>query len=199
MPPIGRSTRDWCTRSAEPARRPWRPIRDRSSRTVSLAVRTVATAASATSRTPPRKNRSQASHSLRRGSSRNCLYVNGWLPTRTGRAHIGGFGKAIALGLGLRHDWGSQYKAKQFQAEIKWLGIRSTSAYVGEPECNGVAERFIRTLKEECIHLHDFDNLEEARAVIGAFIERYNNGWLLQRHGYLTPARAREKLSRRAA
>ena len=74
-----------------------------------------------------------------------------------------------------------------------------TPAYVGEPECNGVAERFIRTLKEECIHLHDVDNLEEARGVIGAFIERYNNGWLLQRHGYLTPARVRQKLSRRAA
>ena len=102
-------------------------------------------------------------------------------------------------GLGLRHDWGSQYRARQFQAEIKWLGIRSTPAYVGEPECNGVAERFIRTLKEECIHLHDFDTLEEARAVIGTFIKRYNNGWLLQRHGYMTPARVREKLSRRAA
>ena len=86
-------------------------------------------------------------------------------------------------------DWGSQYRARQFQAEIKWLGIRSTPAYVGEPECNGVAERFIRTLKEECIYLHDFETLEEAREVIGAFIERYNNGWLLQRHGYMTPAR----------
>ena len=114
-------------------------------------------------------------------------------------AHMGGFGKAIALGLGLRHDWGSQYRARQFQAEIKWLGIRSTPAYVGEPECNGIAERFIRTLKEECIYLHDFETLEEARAVIGTFVERYNNGWLLQRHGYMTPARAREKLSRRAA
>ncbi len=121
-------------------------------------------------------------------------------PVRQGvRAHMGGFRKAIALGLGLRHDWGPQYRASQFQAEIKWLGIRSTPAYVGEPECNGVAERFIRTLKEECIHLHHFETLEEARAVIGAFIHRYNNGWLLQRHGYMTPARAREKLSRRAA
>ena len=46
---------------------------------------------------------------------------------------------------------------------------------------------------------HNFETLEEARAVIGPFIERYNNGWLLQRHGYMTPARAREKLSRRAA
>ena len=121
-------------------------------------------------------------------------------PVRQGvRAHMGGFAKAIAAGLGLRHDWGSQYRARAFQAEIGWLGIRSTPAYVGEPECNGVVERFIRTLKEECLYLHDFETLEEAREVIGAFIERYNNGWLLQRHGYLTPARARENLGRRAA
>ena len=86
-------------------------------------------------------------------------------PVRQGvRAHMGGFDKAIALGLGLRHDWGSQYRAKQFQAEIKWLGIRSTPAYVGEPECNGVAERFIRTLKEECIYLHHFETLEEGQS-----------------------------------
>ena len=35
--------------------------------------------------------------------------------------------------------------------------------------------------------------------MIAAFVERYNSSWLLQRYGYLTPARAREKLSRRAA
>ena len=52
---------------------------------------------------------------------------------------------------------------------------------MGEPECNGVAERFIRILKDECIYLHHFETREEARKVIGAFIERYNNGWLLQR------------------
>ena len=53
-------------------------------------------------------------------------------PVRQGvRAHMGSFGKAIALGLGLRHDWGSQYRARQFQAEIKWLGVRSTPAYSG--------------------------------------------------------------------
>ena len=53
-------------------------------------------------------------------------------PVRQGvRAHMGGFGKAIALGLGLRHDWGPQYRARQFQAEIKWLGIRSTPTPAG--------------------------------------------------------------------
>ena len=38
-------------------------------------------------------------------------------PVRKGvRAHMGGFGKAIALGLGLRHDWGPQYRARQFSS-----------------------------------------------------------------------------------
>ena len=36
------------------------------------------------------------------------------------------------------------YGARQLQAQIKWLGIRSSPAYVGGPECNGVAERFIQ-------------------------------------------------------
>ncbi len=70
---------------------------------------------------------------------------------------------------------------------------------MGEPECNGVAERFIRTLKEECLYLHDFESLEEARHEIGAFIERYNGGWLLERHGHRTPAQVREEFTRMAA
>ncbi len=70
---------------------------------------------------------------------------------------------------------------------------------MGEPECNGVAERFMRTLKEECLYLHDFESLEEARDEIDAFIERYNRGWLLERHGYRTPAQVREELTRMAA
>ena len=121
-------------------------------------------------------------------------------PIRQGvRAHMDGYAPKIALGLGLRHDWGPQYTAHQFQGELAWLGIRSTPSYVGEPECNGVAERFMRTLKEECLYLHDFQSLEEARQVIGAFIERYNRGWLLERHGYKTPAQVREELTLKAA
>ncbi len=121
-------------------------------------------------------------------------------PIRQGvRAHMNGYAPKIALGLGLRHDWGPQYTAHQFQGELAWLGIRSTASYVGEPECNGVAERFIRTLKEECLYLHDFESLEEAREVIGEFIDTYNRGWLLERHGYRTPAEVRRELTRKAA
>jgi transposase InsO family protein len=82
---------------------------------------------------------------------------------------------------------------------VAWLGIRSTPSYVGEPECNGVAERFIRTLKEERLFLHDFKSLEEARQVIGASIECYNRGWILERHGYKTPAQVRYEFTLKAA
>ena len=47
---------------------------------------------------------------------------------------------------------------------------------MGGPEYNGVAERFMRMLKEECLYLHDFESLEEARQVIGEFVKRYTVG-----------------------
>ena len=37
------------------------------------------------------------------------------------------------------------------------------------------------------------------KRLVQAFIGHYNNSRLLQRHGHMTPARAREKFSRRAA
>lgn len=111
----------------------------------------------------------------------------------------GGYHPKIALGLGVRMDWGPQYTADQFLGELRWLGIRPSPSYVGEPECNGVMERWIRTLKEECLYLHDFATLDEARQVIGEFIEQYNHAWLLERHGYRTPAEIRRALTHRAA
>ena len=107
------------------------------------------------------------------------------------RRVFGGFSKEIARGVHLRHDWGSQYTARDFQADIRFAGLRSTPAYVGEPECNGVMERFIRTLKEQCIWVNRFKGVEDARREIGEFIERYNREWILERLGYRTPAEAR--------
>jgi transposase InsO family protein len=78
-------------------------------------------------------------------------------------------------------------------------GIRLSPSFVGEPACNGIIERWIRTLKEECHYLHDFQTIEEARQVIGAFIERYNREWLLERHGYRTPAEVRRAFAHQAA
>lgn len=121
-------------------------------------------------------------------------------PVRQGvRKHFGGCTTKIALGLGLRHDWGPQYTARQFNAELKWLGITNSPAFVGEPETNGIIERFMRTLKEECIYVHRFRTLEKARMEIARFIRRYNHEWLLERHDYKTPVEIRSELTRKAA
>src|SRR4051794_33994284 len=66
------------------------------------------------------------------------------------RQHFGGFAQAIARGLAVRHDHGSQYMSDHFQKELAFLGIESSPAFVRAPEGNGCAERFIRTLKETC-------------------------------------------------
>lgn len=101
------------------------------------------------------------------------------------------FRKDIARGLGLRCDWEPQYTADAWVAEVKWLHLTISPSYVGEPECNGVMERFIRTLKEQCLYLHQFTRLEEARQIIGDFITRYNTEWLIERLGYWTPSEVR--------
>ena len=80
------------------------------------------------------------------------------------------------------HRLGPQYTAHAFGAELRWLGIQHSPSFVGEPQCNGVIERFMRTLKEQCRGLDRFAvNLAHAEREIAAFIERYNEEWLVQR------------------
>ena len=93
----------------------------------------------------------------------------------------------------------AQYIADAWIAEVKWLGMTITPSYVGEPECNGVIGRFMRTLKEQCLHLHRFESLEQARRIIATFIDRYNHEWLIERLGYRTPTQTRADALRRAA
>ncbi len=69
------------------------------------------------------------------------------------RYAFGGVRKDIARGLTVRTDWGPQYTAHAFGAELRWLGIQHSPSFVGEPQCNGVIERFMRTLKEQCLSL----------------------------------------------
>ena len=106
-------------------------------------------------------------------------------PLRQGiREHFGGYEQNVALGLSLRHDHGSQYTSRDFQAELRFLEIRSSPSFVREPECNGVAERFVRTLKEQLLWVQTFETIEELRLALLAFKDRYNAGWLVQKHGH---------------
>ena len=83
-------------------------------------------------------------HAAKRGNRFEALE-----PIRQGiRERFGGIGDGVARGLRLRHDHGSNYLADDFQQEVAFFGIESSPSFVREPEGNGVAERFIRTLKE---------------------------------------------------
>jgi transposase InsO family protein len=106
------------------------------------------------------------------------------------RCH-GGFAKGVAAGTRLRHDHGSQYVSHDFQAEVRFLGLESSPAFVREPEGNGCAERFIRTLKENLLWLRRFETVEELRRALQRFRETYNRTWIIERHGYRTPAQVR--------
>lgn len=106
---------------------------------------------------------------------------------------FGSIAPGVARGLKLRHDHGSNYMAGDFQDEIKCLGIEASPSFVREPEGNGVAERFIRTLKENLLWVRTFNTIEELRAELIAFARRYNETWLVARHGYKTPSRVREE------
>src|SRR3954449_11322001 len=107
------------------------------------------------------------------------------------RERFGAFANDIAVGLQLRRDHGRQYVSHDFQAEIRFLGIESSPAFVREPEGNGCAERFIRTLKENLLWVRHFATVEELRLALSAFKQTYNQSWIIERHGYRTPAQVR--------
>jgi len=75
------------------------------------------------------------------------------------------------------------------------VGAQRGPSFVRAPEGNGVAERFVRTLKEQLLWLRYFRNVEELREGLLEFAERYNRSWLRARHGYLTPTQVRAKLA----
>jgi transposase InsO family protein len=129
-------------------------------------------------------------HASRSGSRFEALE-----PIRQGvRERFGGFAEGIADGLALRHDHGSNYLADDFQQEVAFLGIESSPSFVREPEGNGVAERFIRTLKENFLWVRAFETIEELRQALLEFKRTYNEQWMLEKYDYRSPAQVRRDL-----
>ncbi len=113
-------------------------------------------------------------------------------PVRHGvKRCFGAIAPEIARGLRLRHDHGSNYMSEAFQGEVKCLGIKASPSFVREPEGNGVAERFIRTLKENLMWVRALRTIEELRVAPTECAARYNKTWLVARHGYKTPDQVR--------
>jgi transposase InsO family protein len=105
----------------------------------------------------------------------------------------------VARGLALRMDHGTQYLSDHYQNQLRFWGVAPSFAFVQEPQTNGVAERFIRTLKEQVVYGRIFRNLDELRATVAAFIRLYNDQWLVEKAGYQSPNQARVAFELRMA
>jgi transposase InsO family protein len=93
---------------------------------------------------------------------------------------------------------GSAYMSDDFQAELAFLGMTNSPSFVREPQGNGVAERFIRTLKENLLWTGYFATVAELIEALREFKRTYNEQWLIERHGFRTPSQARIDLPGRS-
>ena len=118
---------------------------------------------------------------------------NAMEPIKQGiRKHYGVVGKGIAAGLAIRSDHGSQYVSDYFQWELRHFGVRQSLAYVGEPQTNGVIERFWKTLKKQVIEGRIYQTLADLRKALANFMDLYNRAWRLEKLGGRTPDEARQ-------
>jgi putative transposase len=69
--------------------------------------------------------------------------------------------RSVRLKLG--NDHGSNYTFGDFEDESKRFGIEASPSLVREPQGNGVAERFIRTLKGNLLWVRMFKTVGELR------------------------------------
>lgn len=84
-------------------------------------------------------------------------------------------------------DAGSQYTSKEFVEMLQNRGIRISMDGIGRCLDNIFVERTWKTLKYECIFLHDYLTMTELSNGLDTFIEFFNNKRLHQSLDYQTP------------
>lgn len=99
----------------------------------------------------------------------------------------------IPMGLELRSDHGPQYTGADCQELVDRWNVLHTFAPVGRPTGNAVAERVIRTMKEEVIWLRDWESAAELQEALQAWLVVYHTRRAHQALGWLTPAEYRER------
>lgn len=94
-----------------------------------------------------------------------------------------------APGLVHHSDRGVQYASRDYTQLLQDHGIQISMSRKGNPWDNAACESFIKTLKYEEVYRAEYRDLADARASIGAFLEKvYNQKRLHSALGYLPPA-----------
>jgi len=126
----------------------------------------------------------------------------GWQLSRSGRAStaIAALEQALIARFGtlgrvttpflLRSDNGLVFTSRAYTRLVRSYGLKQEFITPHCPQQNGMIERFIRTLKEQCARRHRFENQQHASQVIADWIRFYNHRRPHQALGMKTPAMA---------
>ena len=90
----------------------------------------------------------------------------------------------------MRSNNGLVFTSRSYTALVRSYGLQQEFITPHCPEQNGMVERVIRTLKEQCVHRYRFETLQHASRVIGDWIMFYNNQRPHQSLKMKTPAEA---------
>lgn len=85
-------------------------------------------------------------------------------------------------------DRGAQFVGRDFQTFIRLWQTAHVLTSPHYPQSNGKLERFHRTLKEQAIRPKTPLTLQDAKRIVGEFIDHYNTTRLHSALGYITPA-----------
>jgi putative transposase len=97
-----------------------------------------------------------------------------------------------AGGLVLGTDNGTAYTSRRFRAHLKDLGIAHRRGGYRDPESQAFIESFFSKLKERVVWRHEFETLEDARRVLGDYIDHRYPNRPHSRLGYRTPREVRQ-------
>lgn len=93
-------------------------------------------------------------------------------------------------------DNGPQFIARDFKEFIRLSGMTHVKTSPYYPQSNGKIERWHQSLKKECIRPKTPLDLDDARRLVGEYVEHYNNLRLHSSIGYVAPV---DKLNGRDA
>lgn len=119
--------------------------------------------------------------------------VRGWALSRSLSQDISLDALKMALTKGtpliFHSDQGSQYSAWLHTDTLGAAGVRISMSDRGKPTQNGIAERFMRTLKDEHVDYADYADFQDARLQIAQWLEvEYNTLRIHSALNYATPA-----------
>ena len=84
-------------------------------------------------------------------------------------------------------DNGPQFIARDFKEFIRICGMTHVRTSPFYPQSNGKIERWHQSLKEECVRPGVPLSLDEARRLVGRYVDHYNRVRLHSALGYVTP------------